>query len=96
MAETEAIDQQMVITLIPVPAVIRHISADERPVVYHYRRADLVANPPPLKCPRSTVRINVGSQVDNFWRFERLRIIDPLPDFAVIFRKTHPQRICLR
>jgi len=42
------------------------------------------------------VRINIGSQVDNFWQFEYQRIIDPLPDFAVIFRKTHPQRICLR
>ena len=78
----EAIDQQMVITLIPVPAVIRNMyQLDERPVVYRYRRANLVANPPALMPAQYRAGINIGSQVDNFWQFEYQRIIDPLPDF---------------
>lgn len=83
----------MVVTLIPVPAVIAHpqqLMADQRIAAVHPQVLSEVGLHQQPARPRAVAR---GTQIPVIRFGKRTMFIDPLPGFAVIFAKTHAEGV---
>ena len=94
--EAEAIDQQMVVTLIPVPAVIAYpqqLMADQRITAVHPQILPEVGLHPRQ---RGGVRVARRAQILIVRFGKNAAFINPLPGFAAIFTKAHAEGVGLR
>ena len=88
--ETEAINQQMMVTLIPIPTLVSHLNEQ----VKNQRFATISTYVLLQVClhQRSCRLMGIGffTQVNNVGLRKGERGVYPLPDLAVIFAKPHP------
>ncbi len=88
--ETEAINQQMMVTLIPIPTLFSHLNEQVKNQRLSAISTDVLLQVCLHQGARSRMRIGFFAQIDNFWWRKGKRRVYPLPDLAVIFAKPHP------